>query len=81
MAGDSERPIELTDQQLDRAWSLTCALVANEGSTRRSLDQLFITAARFVERVDGGFEGEGALLDSGKGGPTGKLSYLVRRKS
>jgi hypothetical protein len=80
MAGDSERPLELTDQQLERAWALTCALVANEGSTRRSLDQLFIAAARFVERVDGGFHADGALLDSGKGGPTGKLSYLVKRR-
>jgi hypothetical protein len=81
MAGDSERAIELTDQQLERAWGLTCALVANEGSTRRSLDQLFIAAARFVERVDGGFHGDGALLDSGKGGPAGKLSYVVKRRA
>ena len=80
MSGDSERAIELTDQQLERAWALTCALVANEGSTRRSLDQLFIASARFVERVDGGFQGEGASLDSGKGGPAGKLSYLVKRR-
>lgn len=77
---DAERIIELTDRQLERAWDLTFALVTNEGSTRRSLDQLFIAAARFVERVEGGFAGDGAQLDSGKAGPAGKLTYVVRRR-
>ena len=80
MSGEDERIIELTDQQLERAWALTNALVANEGSSRRSLDQLFVTAARFVERVESGFDGEGATLDTGKAGPAGKLTYLLRRR-
>lgn len=78
---DEQRVIELTDQGLQRAWELTCALATNEGTTKRSIDQLFIAAARFAERVDSGFPGEGVVLDSGKATPSGKLMYVVRRKS
>jgi hypothetical protein len=77
---DDQRVILLSDEGLQRAWELTCALAANEGTSKRSIDQIFITAARFAERVDNGFSGEGVLLDSGKATPTGKLTYMVRRK-
>jgi hypothetical protein len=79
--GDDQRVILLSDQGLQRAWELTCAFAANEGTSKRSLDQLFIAAARFVERVDNGFGDEGVVLDSGKATPTGKLTYVVRRQS
>lgn len=75
-----QRIIELTDRDFERAWQLTCALAQADSGSKRSMDVLFITAARFVEQVAQGFEGEGALLDSGKAGPTGPLTYLVRRK-
>jgi hypothetical protein len=78
---DDQRVIELSEQGLQRAWELTCAFAANEGTSKRSLDQLFIAAARFAERVDSGFLGEGVLLDSGKATPTGKLTYMVRRRA
>lgn len=75
-----QRTIELTDAEIERAWQLTYALVQADNSPKRSLDLMFITAARFVERVTTGFAGEGVVLDSGKAGPTGPLTYLVRRK-
>jgi hypothetical protein len=75
------RTIELTDADLERAWALTCALAQADDGAKRSMDVLFITAARFVERVSQGFAGEGVVLDSGKAGPTGPLTYLVRRKA
>lgn len=76
-----ERVIELTSAQIDRTWMLTYSLVANEGAAKRSLDVLFVMAARFVERVDAGLAADGAVFDSGKAGPPGKLTFLVRRKA
>ena len=73
-----ERRIALTDHQLALAWQLTCALVSNDDN-RRTLDQSFIAAARFVERVEGGFAAGGVELDSGKGTPTQRLTYRVVR--
>lgn len=74
-----ERVIRLTEVQLERCWQLTCAMVANEDSTRRSLDQLFLNAARFVERVDQGLLGEGVELDSGRGAPGQRVTFTVVR--
>lgn len=75
-----QRMIELTDRDLERVWQLTCALAQSDNSAKRSMDVLFITAARFVEEVSNGFAGEGVVLDSGKGTAAGPLTYLVRRK-
>jgi hypothetical protein len=61
--------IVLTRAQYERAWQLTLALAQNEASMRKSLDVLFIGAARFVQRVDGAVDAGSAVeLDSGKGG-------------
>lgn len=73
-----DRVIELTDAQLERAWQLTNSLVQNESSHRKPLDLLFITAARFVKRVDDGLAAGGVVLDTGKGAP-GTLTFTVRR--
>jgi hypothetical protein len=74
----SNLDLSLTRAQLERAWQLTMALAQNEGSQRRSLDMLFIHAARFVERVDGAAErGEVIQLDSGKGDHGTKLMFRV----
>jgi hypothetical protein len=75
-----QRTIELSDSDLERVWQLTCSLAANDSGPRHTLDVLFITAARFVDRVAQGLDGEGVVLDSGKAGPTGPLTYLIRRK-
>lgn len=77
----AERTIALSDAQLDRAWRLTCALVSNEDTTRRTLDQVFIVAARFVERVETGLADGGVELDSGKGTPDRKITYKVVRRA
>ncbi len=75
-----ERTIVLTDAQRALAWQLTCALVSNEDHHRRSLDQVFIVAARFVERVENGMAADGVDLDSGKGPtPTQKVLYRIVR--
>jgi hypothetical protein len=74
-----QRPIELTEAQLERVWTLTAALVTHEGTSKRSLDQLMIAAARFVERVEQGYAGEGVELDSGKSSAAGRLTFLLRR--
>ena len=75
-----ERTITLDDRQLALTWQLTCALASNEDHHRRSLDQVFLVAARFVERVESGLESGGVDLDSGKGTPPQKLLYRVKRK-
>lgn len=76
-----ERQIALTDEQLRLTWQLTCALVSNEDHHRRSLDQVFIVAARFVERVENGLAEGGVDLDSGKGQPPQRLLYRIVRKA
>ena len=76
----TEQVLELTDDQLERAWQLTLALTQNEAAAKRSLDVLYITACRFVARLDEGLAGDGVELDSGRAGPQGKLFYKVRRR-
>jgi hypothetical protein len=73
-----ERRIALTDAQVALAWQLTFAMVSNDDN-RRTLDQAFIAAARFVERVENGLSGDGVELDSGKGNPPQRLTYRVVR--
>jgi len=74
----ASRDIHLTRQQLDRAWDLTCAMVQNEGATRKSLDLVFIQACRFVERVETGLNDSGTVeLDSGKSDMHGKVSFRL----
>ncbi len=75
-----EQELALTDDQLARAWQLTLALVQNESAAKRSLDVLYITACRFVARLDEGLDGAGVELDSGRAGPQGKLFYRVTRR-
>lgn len=75
---ETEHTIRLTDHQLDLAWQLTFALVSNDDN-RRTLDQSFIAAARFVERVERGLDGDGVELDSGKATPTQRLVFRVVR--
>ena len=70
--------ITLTKAQLERTWQLTMALAQNDASQRRSLDMLFIHAARFVARIDSAGEGQDVLLDSGKGEHGKKIMYTLR---
>jgi len=77
----ASRDIHLTRAQVDRAWELTCALVQNEGATRKSLDLVFIQAARFVERVETGLADTGTVeLDSGKSDMNGKVRFKLHLK-
>lgn len=74
----SNHSTTLTHAQYERAWQLTLALAQNDSSARKSLDMLFIQAARFVARVDGAVQqGEVVELDTGKGGMGGKVLYTV----
>lgn len=75
-----DRTIALTDPQIEKAWQLTFAMVANEDSSKRSLDQLFLNAARFVERVEEGLAGAGVDLDTGKAPPGQRITWRVVRK-
>ncbi|MEQ1565246.1 MAG: hypothetical protein ABMA64_06380 [Myxococcota bacterium] len=76
-----QRTIELTDAEFERTWALTRALLADDANPKRSLDVVFIAAARFVERVERGFATDGVVLETGKAGPNGPLTYLVRRRA
>ncbi len=74
----SDQSTTLTPAQYERAWQLTLALAQNDSSARKSLDMLFIQAARFVEKVDGKVQrGEVIELDTGKGSMGGKLFYTI----
>lgn len=64
----SKPDIRLTRAQLERTWQLTLALAQNDSAGRRTLDQLFLHAAKFVERVDGAVDaGQLVELDTGRG--------------
>ncbi|MCB9688961.1 MAG: hypothetical protein H6735_28220 [Alphaproteobacteria bacterium] len=75
-----ERVVRLTDRQIELCWQLTCAMVSNDDSTRRSLDQVFLAAARFVERVDEGLASDGVELDSGRGAPGQRVTWTIQRR-
>jgi hypothetical protein len=79
---NDERLVTVDERQLDRIWALTCALASNEDHNRRSLDSVFLVAARFVSRIDEGLATpDGIELDSGKANPTGgKVLYRLRKR-
>ncbi len=83
----NDRVVALTDRQIELTWQLTCAMASNEDASRRSLDQLFLSAARFVHRVDAGLASGGVELDTGKpsptgapGDPSGRVTWRVVRR-
>jgi hypothetical protein len=76
-----DRVVALTDHELELAWRLTCAMASNEDASRRSLDQIFLQAARFVHRVEGGLASGGVELDTGKAEPGNqRVTWRVVRR-
>ena len=71
--------ITLTRAQHERAWQLTLALAQNDSAGRRTLDQLYLHAAKFVERVDGAVEaGKLVELDTGRGDHAKRVLATVK---
>lgn len=77
----TERVVALTDRQIELTWQLTCAMASNEDASRRSLDQIFLAAARFVSRVDEGLASGGVDLDTGKAEGLQRVTFRVERRS
>ncbi len=73
-----DQVIELDDAQLERTWQLAKCLVQSGASTPASLDLLFVTAARFVKKVDDGLDAGGVVLETGDGRP-GTQTVTIRR--